>query len=64
MDYKDRKEISLKHLFDGTDLNVYDSKIVNLSAGTPGLQLLRNCSDIFKIATDHRMVNNIYLKST
>lgn len=56
MSYKDRKELPFNHLFDGIDLNVYDTKVINLSAGTPGVNLLRDCSELFKIATDHRMV--------
>lgn len=56
MDFNIRKEVPLKHLFDGGDLNVYDTKIVNLSAGTPSENLLKDCCDIFKTATDHRMV--------
>lgn len=57
MSFKERKEIILKHLFDGNELNVYDTNVVNLSAGTPGYQLLRDCTEIFKVATDHRMVS-------
>ena len=56
MSFKERKEILLKHLFDGNELNVYDTSIINLSAGTPSEKLLRDCTEIFKIATDHRMV--------
>lgn len=59
MDFNIRKEVPLKHLFDGGDLNVYDTKIINLSAGTPSERLLRDCCDIFKTATDHRMVRVI-----
>lgn len=55
--YRERKEFPLKHLFDSSELNVYDTKIVNLSAGTPGENLLRDCTEIFKTATDHRMVS-------
>lgn len=46
----------LKHLFDGSDLNVYDQMVINLSAGAPGPKLLEKCSEMFKTATDHRMV--------
>lgn len=56
MNFKERKEIPLKHLFDGSELNVYDTKIVNLSAGTPSEALLKDCCEIFKTATEHRMV--------
>lgn len=58
MSYNERKEVPLKHLFDGSELNVYDTTIVNLSAGTPSENLLKDCCDIFKIATDHRMVSD------
>ncbi|XP_017473614.1 PREDICTED: 2-aminoadipate transaminase isoform X1 [Rhagoletis zephyria] len=48
----DRK---LKHLFDGTDWNVYDDLILNLGVGAPGPDLLENCCDIFQEATKHRL---------
>ncbi|XP_054733690.1 uncharacterized protein LOC129241421 [Anastrepha obliqua] len=48
----DRK---LKHLFDGTDWNVYDNDILNLGVGAPGPDLLENCCDIFEEATKHRL---------
>lgn len=57
MNFNTRKELPLKHLFDGTELNIYDTANgVNLSAGTPSENLLKDCCDIFKTATDHRMV--------
>lgn len=31
--FKERKEYPLKHLFDGSELNVYENKYINLSAG-------------------------------
>jgi hypothetical protein len=58
MDYRQRKENPLKHLFDGSELNVYDTNVINLSAGTPSENLLKECCENFKIATDHRMVSN------
>lgn len=48
----------LKHLFDGTDWNVYDDHILNLGVGAPGPDLLENCCDIFQEATKHRLVSN------
>lgn len=57
MSFNVRKEVPLRHLFDGSDLNVYDSNIINLSVGTPSKNLLSDCCEIFKTATDHRMVN-------
>jgi hypothetical protein len=48
----------LFHLFDGDPiLNVYNSEVINLSAGTPGPDLLKRCIEMFKHATEHRMVN-------
>lgn len=50
-------EVPQKHLFDGTDLNVYETgNVVNLSAGAPGPDLLKECSNLFMKATEHRMV--------
>lgn len=63
MSFNQRKEEPLKHLFDGSELNVYDTKITNLSAGTPGLKLLEGCCEIFKVATEHRMVNIVWYVS-
>ncbi|XP_063701520.1 uncharacterized protein LOC134831656 [Culicoides brevitarsis] len=59
-------EVPQKHLFDGTELNVYETgNVVNLSAGAPGPDLLRECSNLFLKATEHRMKhefeNNAYL---
>lgn len=48
-----------KHLFDSTEFNVYDTEIVNLSVGAPGPDLLKECSEAVKIATNHRMVCSI-----
>ncbi|XP_043278225.1 2-aminoadipate transaminase-like [Venturia canescens] len=46
----------LRHLFDGSGLfNVYDNKVINLSVGAPGPDLLKNCSNMFMKATTHRM---------
>ncbi|XP_055629355.1 uncharacterized protein LOC129770497 [Toxorhynchites rutilus septentrionalis] len=60
-----RQEIPMRHLFDGSDLNVYDRKIANLSAGAPGPDLLADCCEMFRVATEHRMKyeleNNSYL---
>jgi hypothetical protein len=48
----------LLHLFDGEPiLNVYKSEVTNLSAGTPGPDLLKRCIEMFKHATIHRMVS-------
>lgn len=58
MSFRERKEIPMRHLFDGIDLNVYDENVINLSAGTPSLNLLKDCSEIFRLGTEHRMVNN------
>lgn len=60
-----RTEIPQNHLFDGSDFNVYDQQIANLSAGAPGPDLLSKCNEIFRVATEHRMKfeveNNSYL---
>ncbi|XP_069689406.1 2-aminoadipate transaminase-like [Periplaneta americana] len=46
----------LYHLFDGEPvLNVYKADITNLSAGTPGPDLLKHCIDMFQQATVDRM---------
>jgi hypothetical protein len=51
----------LFHLFDGDPiLNVYNSEVTNLSAGTPGPDLLKLCIEMFKHATEHRMVNKAF----
>ena len=52
-----RQEIPMKHLFDGSDFNFYTKNIVNLSAGAPGSDLLSECSETFKKATEHRLVS-------
>lgn len=52
------EERKLAHLFDGSDWNVYESKILNLGVGAPGTDLLQYCGDIFRQATEHRLVNN------
>lgn len=52
-------EVPQKHLFDGTDLNVYETgNVVNLSAGAPGPDLLKECTNLFMKATEHRMVRD------
>ncbi|XP_058461339.1 uncharacterized HTH-type transcriptional regulator YdfD [Malaya genurostris] len=60
-----RREVPMRHLFDGSDLNVYDQNVANLSAGAPGPDLLTECCEIFRVATEHRMKfecdNNAYL---
>uniref|UniRef100_W8ARW9 Putative aminotransferase SSO0104 n=1 Tax=Ceratitis capitata TaxID=7213 RepID=W8ARW9_CERCA len=48
-------ERNLKHLFDGTEWNVYDDSVLNLGVGAPGPDLLENCCDIFDKATSHRL---------
>ncbi|XP_053674319.1 2-aminoadipate transaminase [Anopheles nili] len=60
-----RKEIPMNHLFDGGELNVYDQKIANLSAGAPGPDLLGESSKLFLKATENRvkyeLENNSFL---
>lgn len=51
-----RKELALRHLFDKSNWNVYDKKVVNLSVGAPGPDLLHKCCELFEEATSHRMV--------
>lgn len=46
----------MQHLFDFSDFNVYDDKVINLSVGAPGPDLLETCCAIFQTATEHRMV--------
>lgn len=57
MSYNQRNEKQLKHLFDGTDFNVYESKFINLSAGTPSEALLSKCNEIFQKSTQHLLVS-------
>uniref|UniRef100_A0A1L8E2L7 Putative aromatic amino acid aminotransferase n=1 Tax=Nyssomyia neivai TaxID=330878 RepID=A0A1L8E2L7_9DIPT len=45
----------MKHLFDFSDFNVYDTENTNLSVGAPGPDLLTQCCEIFKEATEHRL---------
>ncbi|XP_059614880.1 uncharacterized protein LOC132260641 isoform X2 [Phlebotomus argentipes] len=45
----------MQHLFDFSDFNVYDPETTNLSVGAPGPDLLVQCCEIFKEATNHRM---------
>ncbi|XP_073841741.1 uncharacterized protein isoform X2 [Musca autumnalis] len=49
------EERKLTNLFDGTEWNVYQSKLLNLGVGAPGTDLLQHCGDIFCRATEHRM---------
>ncbi|XP_005176946.2 uncharacterized protein LOC101898464 [Musca domestica] len=49
------EERKLTNLFDGTEWNVYQSKLLNLGVGAPGTDLLQYCGDIFCKATEHRM---------
>lgn len=56
--FNQRHEEFLKHLFDGSELNVYNNKAINLSAGTPSESLLSKCNDIFAKATQHLLVRN------
>lgn len=45
-----------RHLFDDdTIYNVYKNESVNLSVGAPGPDLLQNCVELMKKATDHRL---------
>lgn len=64
MDYRKRTEAPLKHLFDGMYFNVYEKNVVNLSAGVPSENLLKDCCELFKKATDHRLVSKISQHST
>uniref|UniRef100_A0A1B0CAU3 Aminotransferase class I/classII large domain-containing protein n=2 Tax=Lutzomyia longipalpis TaxID=7200 RepID=A0A1B0CAU3_LUTLO len=53
--FSGRRHREMKHLFDFSDFNVYDSEITNLSVGAPGPDLLAQCCEIFKEATEHRL---------
>ncbi|KOX72630.1 hypothetical protein WN51_01843 [Melipona quadrifasciata] len=45
-----------RHLFDDDTLyNVYKNESINLSVGAPGPDLLQNCVELMKRATDHRL---------
>lgn len=57
MSYNQRNETPLKHLFDGTNFNVYESNYINLSAGTPSEGLLSKCNEIFEKSTQHLLVS-------
>lgn len=53
---QDIRDPKLDHLFDGDDsMNVYSKTYTNLSAGTPGPDILSKCIEIFREATEHRM---------
>jgi hypothetical protein len=56
--FKTRNETPLKHLFDGTNFNVYETNFINLSAGTPSESLLSKCNEIFAESTKHLLVCN------
>lgn len=46
-----------RHLFDDDSIfNVYNEESTNLTVGVPGPDLLQNCVEIMKKATDHRLV--------
>lgn len=46
----------LRYLFDGNDiLDIYNADTINLSIGIPGPDLLEECIEIMKKATDHRL---------
>lgn len=57
MSFNQRNETNLKHLFDGSELNVYEANVVNLSAGTPSESLLSKCNELFLQSTKHLLVN-------
>ncbi|XP_043584178.1 2-aminoadipate transaminase-like [Bombus pyrosoma] len=45
-----------RHLFDDDSIfNVYNEESTNLTVGVPGPDLLQNCVEIMKKATDHRL---------
>lgn len=49
----------LRYLFDGNDiLDIYNGDTINLSIGIPGPDLLEECIEIMKKATDHRLVKS------
>lgn len=54
--YNQRHETPLKHLFDGSELNVYEANVINLSAGTPSESLLSKCNEVFEKSTKHLLV--------
>lgn len=62
MSFKDRTRESLKHLFDGNELNVYEENVINLGVGTPSKELLGACCEIFRVGTDHKLVRKLKLK--
>lgn len=61
MNFRERTEKPLKHLFDGIDFNVYEKNVINLSAGVPSENLLKDCCELFKQATRHRLVSAEFL---
>ncbi|XP_055909514.1 2-aminoadipate transaminase [Eupeodes corollae] len=52
---RNNEDKKLEHLFDDSDLNVYDQNVINLGVGAPGPDILVNCCEIFEKATIHRM---------
>lgn len=65
MAFNQKNEAPLKHLFDGSELNVYQDNVINLSAGTPSEALLSKCNELFLKSTQHLLVRKeicIYFK--
>lgn len=60
MTFNQRNETPLKHLFDGNEWNVYESNIINLSAGTPSESLLSKCNELFLKSTQHLLVRILF----
>lgn len=58
--YTDRSAITHGILFDAWEYSIYDEEMLNLTAGAPGPDLLKECSEIFNVATAHRMVTKFY----
>lgn len=59
MNFHERKDSDLFFFFqpESSKSNAEENETVNLSAGAPGESLLKDCCEIFRIATEHRMVS-------
>ena len=60
VDYTKRISSTENSLFESGSFNIYDTNVLNLTAGAPGPDLLKSCCEMMDIATKHRMVFIFY----
>lgn len=53
-----RKETPHSHFYEEDGIDILDTNLTNLSIGAPGPDILKRCCELFKCATDHRMVSS------